>query len=220
MSDTERPLERARGAPLELADTRRIQALVDGVFAIVMTLLVLTIKVPTVVGPVSDAVLRRALVDMLPGLGIYGITFLLLGLMWYSNRRSFSVIARGDAALRGLTIVWLMLVAMLPFTTSLNSAYLGLRVPAVLFHVNMLLIGTLSLLTWVYASKSGLLHKSVGPAARAAIGRSNWVLPAVPVLALSASLVSPMWSAAVYLAAPLARWALGRTARPAHGDAE
>ena len=128
MSDTERPLERARGAPLELADTRRIQALVDGVFAIVMTLLVLTIKVPTVVGPVSDAVLRRTLVDMLPGLGIYGITFLLLGLMWYSNRSSFSVIARGDAALRGLTIVWLMLVAMLPFLFFGGEAIYGFAV--------------------------------------------------------------------------------------------
>ena len=58
-------------------NVRRIETLVDGIFAIAMTLLVLGIAVPSVANP-TEASLYKALIDLLPNFYSYFISFVLL----------------------------------------------------------------------------------------------------------------------------------------------
>ena len=51
--------------------TKRIETLVDGFFAIALTLLVLNIDVPNIVGSVTDPVLWQYVVNMSQQLWIY-----------------------------------------------------------------------------------------------------------------------------------------------------
>ncbi len=55
--------------------TKRIETLVDGIFAIAMTLLVLNIGVPQIIGQVSDAALLQYVMDLMGQLVIYAFSF-------------------------------------------------------------------------------------------------------------------------------------------------
>jgi uncharacterized membrane protein len=47
-------------------DTKRLETLVDGIFAIAMTLLVLALAVPDVAGPLTNAAVQTSLYDLIP----------------------------------------------------------------------------------------------------------------------------------------------------------
>ena len=55
--------------------TKRIETLVDGIFAIAMTLLVLNIDLPQITRPVSDPVLLQYLGNLSQQIGIYAFSF-------------------------------------------------------------------------------------------------------------------------------------------------
>jgi uncharacterized membrane protein len=60
----------------------------DAVFAIVITLLVLELKVPHLEEH-TDPALRRALFNLLPRVAGFVISFLIVGLMWIEHHRIF-----------------------------------------------------------------------------------------------------------------------------------
>jgi len=70
----------------------RLEALTDGVFAIVMTLLVLDIRVPDIQGIVTDGTLLSALVDITPLLLSYLVSFALLFSYWRAHHFIISVL--------------------------------------------------------------------------------------------------------------------------------
>jgi uncharacterized membrane protein len=81
----------------------RIEALTDGVFAVVMTLLVLDISVPQIsshsVGVVVGTELSKRLFDLWPKIFSYGISFVILAIYWRGHHRQFYYIKHSDGVL-------------------------------------------------------------------------------------------------------------------------
>lgn len=98
----------------------RLVALADGVFAIAITLLVLDFYVPRGLG--SDGY-DDALHELIPNLGAYGLSVLVLGAFWREHRRIFSYVRQVDGQVITLSIVGLSVAALLPFPTKLLSEY-------------------------------------------------------------------------------------------------
>ena len=98
----------------------RIEFLTDGVFAIVMTLLVLEITLPEIAQPSLQAELPQKLLEILPILFKYALSFLVLGVLWGYHHLAFHSIKRSNMALAWLNIVFLMFVALIPFSTSIQ----------------------------------------------------------------------------------------------------
>jgi uncharacterized membrane protein len=71
--------------------TDRLEALSDGVFAIVLTLLVLQFEVPSAQDAQTDPQLLTTLLSYQPLLTSYVISFATVGLYWVSIRTSFRV---------------------------------------------------------------------------------------------------------------------------------
>ena len=90
----------------------RFNAFSDGVFAIVITLLVLELPVPAEGSPVLPA-LAASWLDFLG----YAISFAFVGGIWISHAGLTKYMKRGDAASFRLNLVLLLFVALLPFTT-------------------------------------------------------------------------------------------------------
>lgn len=59
----------------------RTESLTDGIFATVMTILVLSLVVPTITGPNTSATLQSDILGLLPDLVSYIITFIFLGVL-------------------------------------------------------------------------------------------------------------------------------------------
>src|SRR3954471_24131831 len=84
----------ARGNGIE-----RIAAFSDGVFAIAITLLVLNLKIPSLPADASSTALWSELLDDLPNLQAYVLSFLVIGLFWMTHHRVFTYIRRYDTTL-------------------------------------------------------------------------------------------------------------------------
>ena len=145
----------------------------DGVFAIAITLLVIGLRVPALPSHVANSELSRRLLDEWPRVLSYAVSFAVIGLYWIGHHRSFGHIRRFDHRLILLNLVFLGLIAFLPFPTAVLGRYGGHRSAVVLYAGSLALAGLASTALWLYAWKARLAD--VGPrrarylAARAAI---------------------------------------------------
>lgn len=130
----------------------RIVNLSDGVFSIVMTLLVLDIKIPSASQVSSSAELIRHLYQLLPKFQYYFITFIVIGIFWVGHHYQFHFIKKSDNKLIWMNIFFLMFITLLPFTTYMLGEYPHIRIAAVIYAVNMLISGLLIYFNWQYAA--------------------------------------------------------------------
>lgn len=133
--------------------TRRLEALTDGVFAIAMTLLVLDLNVAELGNAASNQELWHALTGMSSNLVSFVVSFLLLGSMWAVHVRQFEHIQEADRRLTAINTLRLLIVVLIPFTTSLAGTYSGLLLGEVLFPINFLALAIVSWWQWQYAAK-------------------------------------------------------------------
>jgi uncharacterized membrane protein len=142
----------------------RLAALTDGVFAIVMTLLVLEISIPEIAPSSVHVELSRRLLELWPKLLSYGISFIILGAFWYLHHQAFHYIKRSDSGLTWLNILFLMFIALIPFSTALFGSYGTEQLPLIIYASNLLLANVLRFLLWTYATgKYRLADRDISP---------------------------------------------------------
>ena len=130
----------------------RIEALTDGVFAVAMTLLVLDIKVPELVQPMAGGGLLHQLLDLWPKFLSYAISFVILGVYWVGHHAQLSFIRRADRPLLWINILFLLWVALVPFSTALLSAYPKSQAAVITYGTNLIAIGLSLALHWWYVT--------------------------------------------------------------------
>jgi uncharacterized membrane protein len=95
-------------------DPKRAVTFSDAVIAIAVTLLILEIQPPE-----DTEHLVRGLTELWPSYLAYAITFLLIGQMWVNHHVMFDHIRSADRMLLLLNTLLLMVIASLPFASSL-----------------------------------------------------------------------------------------------------
>jgi uncharacterized membrane protein len=185
--------------------TKRIETLVDGIFAIAMTLLVLSLNVPHLSYPTTDTAVLNSLGAMGQQFFIYFISFLLLASFWRVNHAQFYFIKKTDQTLIWINIIWLSLIALLPFSTNLIASYGYLKVPLIFFDLNLFLIGLLFNLNWYYADKKKLIDENTDPEMIKFREKYNFALPLIALIAIGLTFISPEWSSLVYFSLFLVR---------------
>jgi len=187
--------------------TRRIESLSDGIFAFAMTLLVLNLALPDSNVGLSTAGLNDLLLSQLHKFFNYALSFVLLAIFWIVHHQQFHYIKRSDSRLIWINIFVLMFVALMPFTNDLAGDYSGKTTAEVLFGGNMLVLGLLFLINWVYAtSDSRLVDPDLDRALISRGVRRNIVAPAVSIVVIVLSLFIPHWSLWFYLLVPAVLW--------------
>ena len=131
-------------------DPSRVLALSDGVFAIILTLLVLEIHVPELSGGRS---LREALQEVRPSFVAFLISFIVVAISWAGHRDIFSLIKRTDRVLVWLNILYLLPLSVLPFGASLLSRYQEEPVALRMYGILLLGIALSRLIVWMYVGK-------------------------------------------------------------------
>jgi uncharacterized membrane protein len=183
----------------ETVEFARIVAFTDGVFAIAITLLVLSIDVPE---DLAGADLHAFLVDSWRQVFAYFLSFAVIGRFWIAHHRYFSMLQDFDRGLLVLNLAYLSFIVLIPFPTSLLGDF-GERTDAVVLYAAV--VGTTSLLGWLLV-RHAVRHGHARPDARA----SGGLLPAVIFYAsIPVALVSPLAGQLTWLAL------LAQGARPA-----
>jgi uncharacterized membrane protein len=133
----------------------RFNAFSDGVFAIVITLLVLELPVPPEGAPVLPA-LAASWSDFLG----YAISFAFVGGIWLSHAGLTKGMKRGDDVSFRLNLVMLLFVSLLPFTTKLMVAHIGgadARSAVTLYGANLLVASLMLSGLLAYVARNGQL---------------------------------------------------------------
>jgi uncharacterized membrane protein len=150
--------------PATVFTPNHLESLIDAVFAIVMTLLVLDITIPEIAQPSLQAELPRRLLELWPKLYSYSLSFIVLGLFWTFHHRSFHYIKRSDNGLIWLNIFFLMFIALTPFSTSLIGEYRIEKLPLAIYASNLLLVMVMRVIIWTYATgKYRLVDRDINP---------------------------------------------------------
>ena len=123
----------------------------DAVFAIAITLLALEIRLPETDRLLNDSELSVQLADMWHEYLAYIISFLVIGTFWMAHHRKYHFIKRYDSRLMMLNLLFLMIVAFIPFPSSIISKYPD-RSATIFYAMTMVLAGIFLSGIWWYAS--------------------------------------------------------------------
>lgn len=139
----------------------RLDNLADGIFAIVMTLLVLEIRVPLVAGLTRNTDVWNALLEIKPLFLSYLLSFSLLFTYWRAHHYFTSVFAKNiDIRLTNINALFLALVALVPFSSQLLGLYSHTQIAITVYGLHVILLG--ATLWWMrdYVLKSKYIENT------------------------------------------------------------
>jgi uncharacterized membrane protein len=103
--------------------TNRLEAFSDGVIAVAITLLVLSIHVPP---PTQGGSLAHELGHNWPEYAAYATSFFTIGIIWINHHVMIGRLRETDHSILILNLLLLMTIVILPFATELIATYLRL----------------------------------------------------------------------------------------------
>lgn len=106
----------------QTAPLKRLGALTDGVYAIVLTLLVLDLKVPETPG-LTEAQLLADLWNQTPNFIAYLVSFFMVAFSWMRNFWIFKHLKQCNEKMFWLNFSHLLFVSLTPYTASLIGHY-------------------------------------------------------------------------------------------------
>ena len=146
----------------------RLAALSDGIFAVAATLLVLDLHTPASTLIHNDADLWLALGKLAPSLLTYFMSFLTLGIFWVGQQTQLNHFTQSNRHLTWIHLAYLLVVTLMPFSTSLLSAFISYRLALVIYWLNIFLLGAILYASLRYAAHAGLLKAEMSAVVRAA----------------------------------------------------
>jgi uncharacterized membrane protein len=193
---------------MSTADTARLEAFSDGVFAIAITLLVLEIKVPSSIELLRLGGLWPALAERWPNYVGYAMSFLIIGIMWANHHALFQYIRRADRPLMLANLLLLMGVGFLPFPTAILAEHLAeptARTQATVFYGATLIFTSLTfnLVWWTGRRRRRLLGSAFNEQGLRTITRRYAFGPISYALATGLAFVNVWLSLGVHLAVAL-----------------
>jgi len=172
-------------------DRDRIVNLSDGVFAIAITLLVLDIRVPDIPESMVASRLPSALLLLWPNYLGYFLSFVGISAFWTIHHSIFRPIRAYDRVLLYFNFLFLMVVAFVPFPTSLLGEYGDHQLPVAIYAAT-LAVGRLLLtaISWHSARNDRLLDEPQDPATVRYFLMRGLTIPAIFLLSIVLSFFS------------------------------
>jgi uncharacterized membrane protein len=184
----------------------------DAVFAIAITLLVLEIKVPELHPAGDERMLWQALLDLLPKVIGFVLSFLVIGTYWITHHRLFRWVRGYDGRLVWKNLRLLLCVSFIPFPTAFFSEYPAYRTSLIFYAVSLVLVGLAQIALWRYLVRhaDALLDPAIPPAEAALLNRRGWAVLTVCLLAIALSFLNLTLARFALLLIPVAVWLVTR----------
>lgn len=164
----------------------------DAVFAIAMTLLVIDVRLPEgVTGPH----VAEALVEAIPQIAAYAISFYVIAANWVAHHRKFTAIVAVDGRMIWINLLLLFFIAFVPFPTSLLAGHGNTPLVAVVLYDGvMVAVGVLQYVLWAYAWRHDFVDRRKIDDRLYRLIRVNLLLtPVVFALSVPVAFLSPAW---------------------------
>ncbi|MBI4970395.1 MAG: DUF1211 domain-containing protein [Candidatus Omnitrophica bacterium] len=172
------------------AKPERLCILTDGIYAIVITLLVLDLKPPETSG-ISNHQLIEDLIRQLANFKAYIVSFTILAKFWLKHYDIFKFLKRCDGTVMFLNFIHILFISLIPFTSSLVGRYAKDEVAVIPFIVDLCLAGFfLSLLKQYVVRKDDYVEAEARTVWAAEPWYRNYTYTGVTLAALFVSFVN------------------------------
>jgi len=173
----------------------RIVFFSDAVFAIAITLLVLSIEVPEIPANLVAEELPGRLLDLQPDILSYVLSFLVILSFWMAHHSIFRFVKRYDRGLIWLNSLFLMCIAFLPFPTHLLGDYADQQLVVGIYAGSLAVTRLLLTAVWWYASgKHRLVDEGLDAGTIRAFRIRGLVIPLIFFSSIAISFLS-VWAA-------------------------
>jgi uncharacterized membrane protein len=163
----------------------RLEAFSDGVFAIVITLLILDVRFPA-----DKPLTLETLLGIAPHVLAFVLSFVIVGVYWVSHHNMLHFIKQVDRQLLWLNLVLLLLVVFIPFPAALLGQHPDSALAVTLYGGNLMLVNAAGTALWLYAmSRPNLVADGIAPA----LGRFVALLHSAPILVYGAAIALAHW---------------------------
>jgi uncharacterized membrane protein len=180
-------------------DKGRLEALTDGIIAVAMTLLVLDLKLDGTENISTDAHLLSHLLEIERTFNVYLVSFIVLGMYWIAHSLQFQFVRHVDRGMIWISLAFMLLVTLVPFTTNVMISYDELLVPIVLYGVNLFLLACTLILNINYLARHpALAEPGLTNEVVSFIHRRLVLFSLIPVLAICAAFVHPRLGLSAY----------------------
>jgi uncharacterized membrane protein len=180
----------------------RVLTFNDGLYAIAMTLLIVSIAVPTISDTNSVSDLADALNDLTPNFISFFISFVVIGRYWMAHHLFVSLLGAMDQAFIFLNLIYLAFIAFLPFPTALLGEYFENPLSVAIYATNVAIVSALEVALFRRAYRADLLRQRLTPEVYrygviASLSPVLFFLLSIPFAFLSTTLAVAMWFLAV-----------------------
>ena len=180
----------------------RIEAFSDGVFAIVVTLLVLELKVPALRDHGSVGELTDRLAELLPKFLSWLISFVIVCKFWLNHHHLLEFARHANYAMVWLNSIFLLLQSFIPFPTALLGEYPANPVALGLFGAVMAANTVAFIVLQSYIFRRLLKPELAGTADPHWLEKS-FIGPALYLLGSAVGWIHPYLSFALFMMTPL-----------------
>lgn len=180
----------------------RMNALSDGVIAIVITLMVLGIDIPTD-HSFSEEGLLSFFKKLEPSMVAYASSFIMTSIYWVQSHILFSFLRFVNRRLILLNLLFLFPVTMLPFVAKVRALYRYDPLVVIIFSSTHILCGLLMLAIWFYmVSHPELLIKTPTPDVKRSMVLHILVPPLISFIALASAFVNIDFATYIFAIVP------------------
>jgi uncharacterized membrane protein len=177
----------------------RTESLTDGIFATVMTILILSLVVPIITGSDLSQNLTYAIISFLPSVLVYVFSFTVLLVMWIGHNNIFRYLHAIHPRMLWINGLFLLLIGLVPFSTAFLGRY-PLQQPAIiLYGINFLLL-TIMFRVFTHYIKSN--HHEID-IVLGKTSRNGFVPFVIYIGAMAFSFLTPYLSIALFALMPI-----------------
>ena len=183
---------------------RRLERLSDVVYAVILLLLLATFRFAPADIATDEEGLEFFFTETEIWVG-FAIGFLIVAYYWTTHQKYFSYLVKTNTAHSMLELIYLMALAMVPFSNQFLAAYPTALLPRVWISLDITLVGLMLFFTWSYATKNGRLVAtgSLDDSTRTVMGRQALVMPVLAVVAAVAGFFYTYLWDAILVVGPL-----------------
>jgi uncharacterized membrane protein len=175
----------------------RIVAFSDGVFAIAITLLVLSLNVDDI----ARDDLWGGIWDLRENLLAYAISFAVIGRFWLVHHRFFGEVTAFDPRLLWLNMLYLSFIVLIPFSSQLLGDFGGETPSVVVYAANLIACILVGMWMFLYAQGAGLTSAKA-ESRRETVVRAAYITAvfglSIPLAFVAPSLAPLLWLALFY----------------------
>jgi uncharacterized membrane protein len=182
----------------------RLEGLSDGVFSIIMTLLILEIKIPHDFDNriTNSQALWDELKHLASPLVSWLISFVILGLFWRNHHCIFKMAKRSDYALVWMNIFFLLFLSFVPFPAHLMGTYP--RIPLAVASLGIVMFPATALMAamYYYIAKNYLVEDYDKATVLKNVRLAFWTAPVIYAVAILLAWINPLFTFICYTIIP------------------